>query len=329
MLLAHGSNPNVISDYGYPMAYICLRQKQYVWFDLLVAAGADLNHVSPTGRSMLDYAFRQNHSKTVALLRKRGIPMLRISRGPNLLNSVSKRGDVQAVVERLRAGDDPYLRDQYKLNALETAARAGSFNCAAALLEAGVDPDVAFGKPLKAAVVKGDKNLVDLLLEHGARPDVRRNRVHKTALHDAACRPPSIVKNLVARGADVNATHWGEGKTPLWWAANCGNAEARAFLEARGGRYRIDDGWYRMATPFEKAAADGDIQKMTTMILQGHDLNEQDAFGDTAFHFAAASQVEPWSFWRRAAACPCFVGARSGRPFSGRPFTATSTPAGT
>jgi ankyrin repeat protein len=152
--------------------------------------------------------------------------------------------------------------------------------------------------------------LVNLLLEKGARPDAREKPAYKTALHEAVCRSLNIVRTLVDHGADINATHFLDRKTPLWWAFNCGAESVRAYLEEKGGRYRVYDGWYRVATPFEKAAADGDIEEMARMLAQGQYVNERDAFGDTAFHYAAAGgSVAAMQFLEENGGLPMFRGA--------------------
>ena len=288
LLLANGSDPNVISDYGYPIAYICLRQKQFDWFELLVIHGAYLSYVRPSGRTLLDYAIRYKHQKTIDLLAERGARIYRAKgKGTKLIQAV-RSNDVEAVSRRLEAGDNPYIKDRYGANALQAAVWTESVDAARVLLEAGIDPNIPFGAPLRAAAEKGNLIMVNLLLEHGASPDARRKRLYKTALHKAVCRSMPIIEALVEHGADINATQSLKERTPLWEATNCKNADAIAYLESKGSQYAVDDAWYRMATPFEKAAVDGDIQAMKQLIAKGQDVNARDAFGDTALHFAAA-----------------------------------------
>ena len=309
LLLNNGSNPDVISDNGYPIAYICLRQKQYDWFKLLAAQGADLTYISPTGRTMLDYAIKYGHKETIALLEKHHVPTLRTKKEGSALIAAVQRNDSEAVAERLKAGDSPYLIDKYGSNALEAAARSEAVEAARTLLAAGVDPNLPYGAPLRAAVRKSNLTLVNLFLENGARPDERGGRLGMTALHEAVCRSLPIAKALVDHGGDVNASQSFREKTPLWWAINCGNAEIVAYLEAQGARYTVDNAWYRTATVFEKAAADGDIETMAAMLAEGQDINARDAFGDTALHFAAAAgQMDAIRWLVDRGALPMFRG---------------------
>ena len=289
LLLAHGSDPNVITDYGYPIAYICFRKKQYDWFDLLADHGADLSYVSPSRRTLLDYAMLDKHKPSIDLLNSKGVPALRTACPGTRLIEVAKSDDAIAVSERLRAGDNPYLPNEYENNALLAAIRSEAVLSVRTLLEAGVDPNIPFGEPLRAAVDEGNPTLVRMLLENGAKPDARQERVYKTALHYAVCKSLPVVKMLVAYGADINATCSFQERTPLWHAINCGNAEVVAYLESEGARYAVDGGWYRSATSFESAAVEGDIAALKHMVNDGQDVNERDDFGDTALHFAAAA----------------------------------------
>lgn len=309
LLLANGSDPNVISDYGYPIAYICLRQKQFDWFNLLVTHGADLSYVSPSGRTLLDYAIRYKHTGTIALLTERGARIYRAEGTGTGLTKAVRSNDAGAVLKRLQAGDNPYIKDRYDANALQAAVWTDSVDAVRVLLEAGVDPNIPFGAPLRAAAKKGNLTLVNLLLEHGALPDARRKRLYKTALHQAVCGSMPIVQALVEKGADVNATESLKERTPLWRVTNCKNTEVIAYLESKGARYSVDDAWYRMATPFEKAAADGDIQTMKQLISEGQDVNARDAFGDTALHSAAAGgKVKAMKWLVQQGALPMFRG---------------------
>ncbi|MBM9614670.1 ankyrin repeat domain-containing protein [Desulfobulbus rhabdoformis] len=309
LLLEHGSDPNVITDYGYPIAFICYRKKQYDWFDLLVEHGADLSYVSPSRRTLLDYALLAKHKPSIDLLSSKGVPVLRTSAPGTRLIEMVKHDAAPAVKERLRAGDNPYIPNKYEANALETAIFSEAVLSARTLLEAGVDPNIPFGKPLREAVDSSNQTLVRMLLEKGAKPDAREERGYRTALHDAACKSLPMVKMLVAHGADINATCRFQERTPLWFAINCGNAEIAAFLESKGAHYSVDDGWYSSATDFEKAAVEGDITALKQMVNQGQDINERDAFGDTALHFAAAAgQLDAMRWLIKHGGLPMFRG---------------------
>jgi ankyrin repeat protein len=91
--------------------------------------------------------------------------------------------------------------------------------------------------PLGLAAYFGNPAVVDLLLAHGANPnaasrnDMRVTPLHSAVAHWQADTALTIVKSLLAHGADVNARQQG-GYTPLQEAAANGYMEiARLLLE--------------------------------------------------------------------------------------------------
>jgi ankyrin repeat protein len=76
---------------------------------------------------------------------------------------------------------------------------------------------------------------LDWLLDHGADPDVRCGREQEGSLHVAVRvgQAPEIVRVLLDRGADVNATR-GDGRTPWVLALRSGSAKLARMLEEAG-----------------------------------------------------------------------------------------------
>jgi ankyrin repeat protein len=103
--------------------------------------------------------------------------------------------------------------------------------------------------PLHWPSHNGYLDIVELLLEHGADPNVEENNwIGGTPVHWAAERESEILKRLVAAGGDVNArvTKAGShhlGATPLIWCAkqkdDC--ADAAETLLALGADPAISD----------------------------------------------------------------------------------------
>ncbi len=94
-------------------------------------------------------------------------------------------------------------------------------------------------RPLGLAAFFGHPEVVEVLLEAGADPDVSsRNAMRVTPLHSgAACRDPEaaldICRALLRRGADPDATQAG-GWTPLHQAAQHGNERLVDLLLEHG-----------------------------------------------------------------------------------------------
>lgn len=74
-------------------------------------------------------------------------------------------------------------------------------------------------------------DIVRLLLEHGAKPDVPSGQHHITPLMEASQKSPEIVRLLIERGANVDA-QTDYGTTPLMAAAQSCNTEAAKLLLA-------------------------------------------------------------------------------------------------
>ncbi len=92
--------------------------------------------------------------------------------------------------------------------------------------------------PLHLASFFGHRDIVNLLLDHGAPIDARskseRFARENTPLHAAAAtRQTGVAELLIERGADINARD-GSGFTPLGLAANSRNDVLMMVLLARG-----------------------------------------------------------------------------------------------
>lgn len=121
---------------------------------------------------------------------------------------------------------------------LAAAAGLGRFEDARRMLAAASPEDRQ--RALALAAQHGHVELVKLLLEAGEDPDrfnPKGNHGHSTPLHQAALAGhEAVVRLLVERGArlDIRDTLW-QG-TPLGWAEYAERPEIAAFLRARGGQ---------------------------------------------------------------------------------------------
>jgi ankyrin repeat protein len=115
--------------------------------------------------------------------------------------------------------------------------------CMAALLKHGIDPNVprrgetalhfaaARANPTEAQRVR----FAAMLLDHGARLDVRDDLLRSTPL-GWACRwgRTELARLLIARGAPADEPDAEAWATPLAWAARMGHAEIAGLLRAHG-----------------------------------------------------------------------------------------------
>ncbi len=137
-------------------------------------------------------------------------------------------GDVDRLTELL--GDEPSLVTSYSgdgFTALHFAAFFGRYEAAALLIERGAEVD-AFGRgwmtgtAMHSAVSRLQSDVVRILLEAGANPNVRQS-AGWTPLHSSAANGDlTSVELLLAAGADPTATN-DEGRSVIDLATESGD----------------------------------------------------------------------------------------------------------
>lgn len=137
----------------------------------------------------------------------------------------------------LQRGADIHAVEKH--NVLQMVSERGATEVLRVLLDAGADVNVASDEicftPLMAAARSGQRDAVQLLLEHGADPNLTC-QTGSTALVFAAKKGhPAVVTLLLGHGSDANA---GEGScgTSLMWAARNGHAEVVNLLLRAGAK---------------------------------------------------------------------------------------------
>jgi len=170
--------------------------------EVLLDSGEDVNFlggwwfdVEGEDYTALSVAVERGHWEVAELLLNRGAD-------PNrnwVLVSQAHRGDIRSVEWLLAAGANKYLSE-----ALRNAAFKGHRNIVKVLLEHGADPnatDLRFqesggaGTPLMTAAEEGHEEVLKLLLEHGADPTAS-NVEGRTAMDFAA---DDSIKEMLAQ----------------------------------------------------------------------------------------------------------------------------------
>ena len=168
------------------------------------------------------------------------------------------------------------------------AVRAGNVEQLRGLLTSETDPDTPDldgTTPLHWAAHRDDLVAAEVLLDAGARTDLR-NRYGATALLVAATNgSPSMLERLLAAGADPNIS-LPEGETALMRTARTGRTEGVLALLARGAAVDAREQW-RGQTALMWAAVEGHATTALALIAGGADVSTRSAGGFTPLLFAA------------------------------------------
>lgn len=131
--------------------------------------------------------------------------------------------------------------------------------------------------PLWLAARRGHREVVDILLDHGADIEIR-SPVGLTPLAIAAREGQcEVIKVLLDRGANL-ATHTRDHSTPLLWAIRNGAVDAAKILIAHGARVPEPKTtpWRRWALAAYRAGPDrwADIPEIETLMESSYDGNQ-------------------------------------------------------
>jgi len=236
---------------------------------VLVKHGADLEARDASNRTPLGGAVDHEHQEMIDFLLKAG--------GGRLdFESLVKLGRTEQVAGMLK--ERPWLAKAPR-EPLFTAAGRGDVEMAKLLLRYGANPDHELGPvmnssgrytALTSAIIGGNYEITELLLEHGALPNVTGPKLYDSALHfvvgsrdirflqimlehgadvdsrehlgisplHVAAETGSVekAKLLLNFDADINAEHYPTGTTPLFLAAVGGRKEFCDFLLSQGAR---------------------------------------------------------------------------------------------
>lgn len=342
LLVEAGAKVNATNRYGVaPLSLACANGSAEV-VEWLLASGADPQTTLRGGETALMTAARTGRVAPVKALLDHGARVSASERkGQTALMWAAAEGHAEVVGLLIQSGADIHARLKSGFTAVLFAAREGRLEVVRALLQAGVDPNEAIEtgrgggrapkngtSALLLAVENGHFELAMELVKAGADPNDQRSGF--TPLHtitwvrkpnrgdDESGQPPpdgsgnltslQFVRQLVARGADVNARlekgDGGRGKlslhgaTPFLLAAKTADLPLMKLLVELGADPRLpnEDG----ATPLMAAAGLGCLapdeeagteaeclDAIGYLLTLGADLNTVDKNGETALHGAA------------------------------------------
>lgn len=220
---------------------------------------------------------------------------IRLTPNKNFYN-VARIGETDKVVALLMQGFDPNyaFEDHENETPLHAAAQAGHVDIVHLLMQAGADPNVLNARlntPLMTAIEGKQNDVVQYLIRSGAAVEFR-GEDGMTALHLASkSGNKDAVKLLLdaKKKLDVNLQDDG-GWTALIWATEHKQTEIIELLLDRGADANIQDDEENTCLHWAAFAGDADI--LSRFLDIGCDVNAVNAHGDTACHIAARRDHE-------------------------------------
>lgn len=188
---------------------IAARRQNLAMVDLLLRAGVDVNQA--------DHRGSRHKSRT---------PLMEAAR----------RGWTEGVDALLSAGAKTGILDEVGASALHLAVRASRVEVVELLLRNGADPNPPRGKgpTLSCVHEAASLDILRLLIEHGAHPDLP-DRAQMTPLHfHARTARLEVLRMLLELGADPNARDK-HGRTPAFYIGQKGNGLATLNLLVEHG----------------------------------------------------------------------------------------------
>lgn len=183
------------------------------------------------------------------------------------------KGELAVVKSYLQNGGDVNANNG-RCTMLFCAAAGNRKTIVQLLISRGADLNAGNCKsgetPLGVSAAAGHKEIARLLISKGAK-------VH---LADAvALGDITMLKRLIAKGADVNMPVGNNGYTVLHTTAYFNNMEAARILLSHGARVDAcdSDGW----TPLHSACLYGRTSIARLLVSAGADVNARDSKGDT------------------------------------------------
>ncbi|KAL0929819.1 uncharacterized protein CTRU02_215249 [Colletotrichum truncatum] len=141
-----------------------------------------------------------------------------------------------------------------------------------------------YGSPIQAAVVGGCKEIVELLLDKGARADMRGSD-GKSSLHVASCGGHQrIVQILLDKGAEINRICLTSG-TALRAASEQGHQGVVQILLNQGAEVNNEGGIHD--SPLIVASTKGHREIVQLLLEKGADINARGLSYSCATHAAA------------------------------------------
>ena len=180
-------------------------------------------------------------------------------------------------------------KDAFGRAPLHWAAMRGDYEVVEMLLRSGADPSISSvhnGQALHHAVQRGDLRSIDLLLKYGADVNARDSyqvtpllNIFSPSKADLSC-----IKRLIARGAMINAQDF-QGATALAFAAQYDDAPGLETLLSYGAK--VDLPTFDGETALTISVKSNTLNAISLLLAHGASLTQHTVSGRSLLHEAA------------------------------------------
>lgn len=206
--------------------------------------------------------------------------------------------DLGGVTAALSAGADVNEAGPSQMTALHMAAARGAVDIAELLIKAGagadVDAEAGAGQgsahPLHLATQFNHPAVVALLLDHGAKVDVKDSRGDTALLLAAKSGYTGIAEQLLQGGADPLAGDGRYADSAIYIAAMHGYLDLVKLLVSKGVDVNLQNP-KTGETPLWVAAMDNRIDVIAFLLSAGADPNIANGKGQTPIQMSNSSQA--------------------------------------
>jgi len=237
VLIAHGADPRTPSTSGRNSLFLAVERENFFALDMLLSmdcVGINDPVCASDGMNPLHVAVCHQKHAAVSYLLEKGADVYCVDRKhgytPLMVAIISSNS--LAALQLIRAGADVHRASRSGRTAIYMAVEKGLVDVVRALVrEGGVDVNARAtaehvdGLLLTIAIIYGRREVVGLLLDLGAEPNVMESISRNTPLMAAVMLDDYWSANkLLDRGADPTSLS-AQGRTLLYVAAEKGNAE--------------------------------------------------------------------------------------------------------
>lgn len=260
--------------------------------ETLLARGASVTELDDNGKSALNFAINNEDAGLVRLLLTQLAKVDGITKlpGKDLLHAAANSGNAKLIELLLAYGPEIDARDVDGRTPLHIAVSRGHLAATLLLLKHQADPNISAIKGYGTLAATDRADIAEALLAAGAKVNAE-DEGGRTALFGAVVKKKKdMLKLLLQHGADPNTA--AKGFTPLMQAIIANQTEiARMLLDAKAdpNRASFHSTTYGACTPLQMAVGSRAAEMVELLLMHKADTAAIDRRGRTVLHYAVAN----------------------------------------